>query len=285
MNMLLPSAEFRYRARQALRGNMPVAVMVMFLASLPSLIGSTLTTLFGTEWSAVITNYQLALLAGEVPDMTLLLNDFRSAMTPALMTAWGVSLVLSLFSPMLLLGLLNYLQNLLRGQAGTPSDVLSRKHCFLKAIGLELWMALKIVAWMLPGLALYMLGAGLAIWMNSLDVLSFSLIASIVVMTVLGVRASLHYVMSRYIMAERPEIGIRAAVRESVAIMRSRKLAYFMLFLSFIGWRLLVFLAAMVLISISPVIGLTGNMAMTLVLNLYISTSACAFYQEYSAQG
>lgn len=284
MNMLLPSAEFRYRARQALRGNMPVAVMVAFLASLPSLIGSTLTTLSDTAWTNTLIDYLAQLLAGTAPDTTAMLNDFRAAMTPALITAWGVSLALSLFAPMLRLGLLRYLQNLLRGQAGTPSDVLSCKQCFLKAIGLDLWVGLKTAVWMLPGLALYLMGAGLAVWMNSLSALYFFAVVSSVAMTALVVRASLHYVMSGYIMAERPETGIRAAVRESIAIMRNRKLAYFMLVLSFIGWNLLASLVGAVLTSVSPVIGLTANMATTLVLNLYISTAACAFYQEYSGE-
>lgn len=284
MNMLLPSAEFRFRARQALRGNMPVAVMVAFLASLPSLIGSTLTTLFGTELSNTLNSYQLMILEGTLPDIMVMLNDFCAAMTPALMTALAVSLVLALFSPMLNLGLLNYLQNLLRGQAGTPSDVLSRKQCFLKAIGLDIWIALKTAVWMLPGLALYLLGVWAAVRMQSLSMLSFSAIAGIVTMTVLMVRASLHYAMSSYIMAESPDIGIRAAVCESIVIMRSRKLACFMLMLSFFGWTLLISVIAAALTAISPVIGLTGSMAMNLVLQIYVSTSACAFYQEYSAQ-
>lgn len=54
-----------------------------------------------------------------------------------------------------------------------------------------------------------------------------------------GIIAVLRYSMASFILADKPEIGVIAAIRESKRITAGHKFDIFVLYLSFIGWNIL----------------------------------------------
>ncbi len=101
-----------------------------------------------------------------------------------------------------------YYIRLLRGENAGIDALFSRFEVFLKALGLRCFMALFILLWAL-------------------------------LLIVPGIVAAYRYRMAPYLMAEHPEMGIRAAVDESKRMTMGLKGRWFCLDFSFIGWALL----------------------------------------------
>ncbi len=276
-----PSAEFRRRARVALTGRMPVAVMLVFLASLPGLLTQVLVTIAEQPLQEQLYRiYATILNTGTIPDVEAIMGRVLDSVSTTLMLAWGMSVLAWLVTPFLTLGLLACLLRFLRGGECTWQDVLCRRGCFLRAIGVQIMVVLKIIVWMLPGYAVYGVLAILAFQLES-GLLLYLSTMGVVAAAVLGIRAALHYSLSDLVLADRPETRIMDCIRGSISILRLRKMQFFLLMLSFIGWELLISLVTSLCSAITPVLGTTVSLAASLVLNLYIYTTQCAFYEEY----
>ena len=279
----IPNADLRARARGALKPILPIALLVSLCAELPSLISQVAASL--TEQPLMDAAYQY--IAHPDMDPSVVISMFTSAITPVMAGAWGLALIAFLLTPFLNLGRLNFTLKLLRGEEVDVSDVLSRSSIFLKAIGQTLILIIKEILWGLPGVAVSLVGVAL-VFLNptaqSLNMMmGFYSIGTIVTM-VLMIRAALHYSMASLIMADNPETGIFASIRQSIDIMRNRKMLYLSLLVSFIGWILAQSIAETILTGISPIIGMTLGMAIDLLLSVYIQTSGAAFYEAYKAQ-
>lgn len=275
------SAEFRRRARQALTGRLPVAAMLVFLANLPSLLAQMLVMIAEQPLQQQLNLIYVTFAnTGTMPDASSITATLAAGITDQLLISWGVYALAWLVTPFLTMGLIASLLTMLRGGECTWKDVFCRKSCFLRAIGLTLLVALKIVLWALPGYAFYGIAAALAIYFESeflLYLSGFGLVAGVA----LSVRAALHYCLSTYVMADRPQLKIRACIQQSISIMRLRKMQLFLLLLSFIGWSLLSSLISTLFSGISPVLGTMASLMTSLALSLYVTTSECAFYDEY----
>ena len=191
------------------------------------------------------------------------------------------TLITWLFSPVLTLGFNHTLIKTLRNEEIAVSTVLSRLPLFFKAIGLNLMIFLRLVLWMLPGMALSMFGAVVTLLEPSIG--GLLMLAAMAVMFVLMIRAMYSYRLATYIMADVPETGINASIRRSKEVMKGRRMELFGLEFSFLGWRLLLSMGQSMLLGLfGGVLGMTLGMFASLFLQTYLSMAETAFYQEYA---
>lgn len=302
MRHSLPAFEFRRRARAAMKPVMPLLLIVALLAALPSLINDAVVMIADANPNTLMTDFtnrlmqvvekagltQNAVVGEVVIDQNQLALDilavqesyFANLQTfikeKGLLLA-GLSLMVAVASPVLTLGMINALFHALRKKEFTAAIAFSRARYVLKAVGLMLWVALKLFVWMLPGMAL-----AVASLFMSADVALLALIAGFVASIVMGIMASYSYAMAVYVMADDPTTKIRACVRRSCEVMHKRKMELFTLELSFIGWSLLLSLAQSMLLNFGTVIAMTLTMFASLFLNVYKNCAQAAFYQEYA---
>lgn len=303
MRPMIPAFEFRRRARVAMKNWMPILLVVMLIASLPSLISQTVTMITGADPTVLLNGLSDQVMqlaekygmnqAGSVMGEVVIDQAQLEADTQALIERYvqdvetftrekypiilGLSLMVMVTSPVLTLGMINAMLHALRKQEVTVSLALSRVRYFLKALGLELLMALKLFAWTLPGLALMIA----ACFLPEALMLGVMLIG-LVLMLVLTIIAAYRYAMVTCLLADDPTVGLRDCFRRSCAIMKQRKLELFGLEISFIGWWLLLSLVKSMLMIFGMVIGSTLGMFAALFLSVYTNCAQVAFYLEYS---
>lgn len=285
---MVTNYELRLKARKALQGNWQVALLVMFIASLPSLISQVVSALQGdTLMAALLT--QVSMGNTEIFSSP---EGLMSLVKDQVGTGYLLRNVLSvlawLVSSFLTLGMLNYLLRTLRAQDGFITTVFSRTSCFFKAIGLNLMIALKIILWALPGAVLMGVTLVLAMmWSGETSSVQAWLVlilmyASYAALIVPVVMAAFRYAMATTVMADHPDMGVMQAIGESKSIMAKRKFLLFTLELSFIGWALLLAVVDSALTYlIGAVLGSTVYMLLNLALQVYMQTSMCAFYEQY----
>jgi uncharacterized membrane protein len=181
----------------------------------------------------------------------------------------------------LTLGFNHTLIKTLRREEIAVSTVLARLPLFFRAIGLNLMIFLRLVLWMLPGMALSMFGAVVTLLEPSIG--GLLMLAAMAVMFVLMIRAMYSYRLATYIMADVPETGINASIRRSKEVMKGRRMELFGLEFSFLGWRLLLSMGQSMLLGLfGGVLGMTLGMFASLFLQTYLSMAENAFYQEYA---
>ena len=202
---MFTASEFRRIARDKLRGHWGRSVLVTFIVSLICGISSIYNLirdlghmdydlLFSGNYSDFLAGYTSVETAGSV---------FGTLMSLAL------SIAVILFSGALALGHCKYYIDLVaENRQDEVSVIFSRFDIFLKAMGLNLFMALFIWLWSL-------------------------------LFIVPGIIAAYRYRLAPYLMAENPNLGIREAVNMSKELMAGHKWRLFCLNLSFIGWGIL----------------------------------------------
>ena len=290
MRPMIPAYEFRRRAREAMKPVLSVLVLVTLIAMLPSLISQTITALTGADPSSALlslyTEENINALYGEDAAAALAASEELLAGMENYLAQKGPIFLLTtaltmLFGPVLTLGFDHTLLKTLRREEITVGTVLERLPLFLKAIGLNLMIALRILLWMLPGFALSMLGAVVMVFEQTIGVLV--MVAAMILMFVLMIRAMYRYRLATYVMADLPETGVNAAIRRSKEVMKGRKMELFSLELSFLGWRILLSVGQSLLLGmLGSVLGLALGMFASMFLQMYTYMAEAAFYQEYA---
>lgn len=290
MRHMIPAYEFRRRAREAMLRVPSILVLVTLIAMLPSLVSSTITMMTKSDPSAAMlelyTQERLTAMAGEDEAAALAaMEEINAAQATFLEQKWPfialTTAITLIFSPVLTLGLNHTLLKTLRREEIAVETVFARLPLFLKAIGLNLMTTLRILLWMLPGMALMLLGALLSAYGPALGLLT--MLAGMALMSVHIIQAMYRYRLATYVMADMPETGVSAAIRRSCEVMKGRKMELFSLELSFMGWRLLVSMAQMMFsMMLGSVIGMTLGLFVSFFLQMYIYMAEAAFYQEYA---
>ncbi len=290
MKKVIPSIVFRILARKAMKPMLSVLVLVMLIAMLPSLISQTVTVLTGSDLTAAIeplyTEERVTAMLGEdFAAMEAATQEIMDGLMAFFEAKWPymalTAAIVLLASPVLTLGLNHTLLKALRREDFTASAVLARLPLLLRAVGLNLMTGLRIFAWMLPGMGLYILGAVLLLFSQALGVAAVC--AGFVVMLVFSIRAMYSYRLAAWIMADEPDTGINAAINRSRDIMKGRRAELFSLDISFIGWRMLLSIAQTMLLALmGNVLGMTLGMFASLFLQLYICMAQAAYYQAYA---
>ena len=286
----LPAYEFRRRARAAMKPIMPLLLVVAMIASLPSLIGQTVTLLTGADPNAMLAEYytqerMTAITSGDAAAVQAASQEIMDGVTAFFQEKAPfmviTTLITWLLSPVLTLGFNHTLIKTLRREEVAVTTVFARLPLFFKAIGLNLMIFLRLVLWMLPGMALSMFGAVVTLLEPSIG--GLLMLAAMAVMFVLMIRAMYSYSLGTYIMADVPETGINASIRRSKEVMKGRRMELFGLEFSFLGWRLLLSTGQSMLLGLfGGVLGMTLGMFASLFLQTYLSMAETAFYQEYA---
>jgi uncharacterized membrane protein len=138
-------------------------------------------------------------------------------------------------------------------------------------------MALRVCAWMLPGMAAMTIGVFISGSIGSLMISAGSIAA-----LVLTIRALLHYCLAPVALAADPSRSPNACIRASWEVMRSRKMELFMLELSFCGWMLLLSLVSTMLGSFGA-LGTTLTMVVSLALSIYMQGAQVCFYEVHTS--
>lgn len=193
MKKITPAAILRARALEALKATWPTA-----------LAGSALINL---------ASYVLNQVLGVIP----VIGALFSILVMALLTVPMIGLIK---------GVLGYYR-------GKPLTLDSMKAMFphwQKVCMLYLWTMLCLVGWMLPGVAVMAVGgAMIVLGTDGTAIIAFGsllLIAGMIVMLVLIIRAALDYSMSNCILIDDPSTGARDALKKSKAMIRGYRWHY-----------------------------------------------------------
>ena len=283
--MFIPSGYYRKKALAALKGHWQPALLVALIVNLPTMLMQGFSMFTGNDLMDRLGAFIVSASRDGVLTQQTLLQEINTIVaSTAFWLIRGLEILAMLITPCLSLGMYKWLMDLLHGQEQPVNAVFSRMRLFLKAIGLQLLIILKVILWTLPGLAvmivvmLPVLRAGSTqAQLDAMSVIQGMSFLPMLLMIVPGVIAALRYALSEYIMAEKPESKIRFCVSHSKELMKDQKKNLFFLLVSFLLWYLLELLIASML---SGVLSLVFQMLAGLALTVYLSCSVCAFYQR-----
>ena len=281
--MFIPSGYYRRKALAALKGHWQPALLVALIVNLPTMLMQGFSMFTGNDLMDRLGAFIVsASRDGVLTQQTLLQEIDTIVASTAFWLIRGLEILAMLITPCLSLGMYKWLMDLLHGQEQPVNAVFSRMRLFLKAIGLQLLIILKVILWTLPGLAvmiivmLPVLRAGTTqAQLDAMAQVQGMSFLPMLLMIVPGVIAALRYALSEYIMAEKPESKIRFCVSHSKELMKDQKKNLFFLLTSFLLWYLLELLIASFL---SGVLSLVFQMFAGLVLSVYVTCSISVFY-------
>ena len=282
--MFYPSGLFRRKALAALKGHWQPALLVALIVNLPTMLMQGFSAFTGNDVLTRLQSVMVTAARDGVLSQSVLLKEIDAlTASTGFWTIRGLEILALLVTPCLTLGMYKWLMDLLRGQEQPVMSVFSRMRLFLKAIGLQLLVILKILLWMLPGIAVM---TAAVIWplmqagnaqaqLAALQQSQNFTFPILLLMAVPGVIAALRYALSEYILAEKPETKITACIRRSKELMNGQKKSLFFLAFSFLLWYLLEILVASML---SGVLSLIVQMLAGLAIDVWMAASVSAFY-------
>ena len=289
--MYYPSGFFKTKARDALKGHWQTALLIALIVNLPSLLAQGISVFTGNDPADRLQAVVIAASRDGMLTQSLLLQEIRAYVTSSgFWMMLGLNVVAWLITPCLALGMDKWLMDRLRN--APVADVIEGAFCrvrfFFKAIGLQLLVILKILLWMLPGIAVF-IGLTIALYQadtpaaveSAARTLNAMTLPVILVMAVPGAIAALRYAMAEFILADEPETKITECIRRSKEQMQDLKKMLFILLVSFLLWYLLQLLIASFLSGMgSGIVSLLFQMLSGLALSVYMSGSEAAFYLE-----
>ena len=261
-----PPAFYRYRARKALKGHWLTALQIALIVSLlPWLVRGIFNSTSGevVRSLAQIVNSD-AVMNGTVTTMDL--AKFLQDSGPRLSLFTGLELAAYLIIPCLTLGMDKWMMDRLRGEDGPVTTVFCRVRLFFKACGLQLLVALKILLWMVPGFCLTFLVTYLFA-QPGLSLLPFSMIIP-------AFLAYVRYSVAEFIMADNPEMKIRACISRSKKLVKGNMRFIVMNCLFFL---LLLFLPSL-LIGLPEILYYVLTLFLSLVITVYWTGTLAAVY-------
>ena len=288
MNMFF-SAAFKAKARAALSQHWQTALLIALVVNLPTLLMQGIAAF--THNDVIARLEELALRAyGNTAAMNALPDSVRAMLSePGIIVMTALTVLAWLITPVFEVGMNHWTLERLRGQELPVSAVFSRLRIFLKSIGLRLMVVLKVLLWMLPGIAALLLsmiplfradpGSTEAVY-SAANTSIHLVYISMIVMTVLGVMGYLFYAMADLILADEPEERVLSCLRRSKAMMKGRRSVLMSLLLSFLLWYLLVILISSFIEGIGgSVVALMLQMLGSLFISVYMLASEGAFYE------
>ncbi len=264
--MMMGTFLYKQKARQVLRGNWQTALVVTFfsgvfvtiaqvvqsvgLADVQSMMGSLSLALEGVAGSAGLTLRQRAEVADLYQRLFRAIEQVPTGMWAAMLVLNALALVIT---PALTLSCNRYFICLNDGSdVGVREGLLARLPMWRRALWLYVQMGVRIFLWSL-------------------------------LLFIPGLVAALRYSQAPYYLAEDPTLTARQAIEKSKETMKDKKMAYFLVMLSFVGWSLLVTMADALLIGLTgPVVAMVAGQFLSLALNTYINATCAAFYGAVS---
>lgn len=233
-----PRPELKHRGKAALSGHWKVAIAITVITLLLSGLmvyaqpDGVLSGGFNNPMSVEDLNQQMMQM---------------EPMDPAtLLTVQLIGLISSLLiNGVLALASIKWYLSVAQGLPDTRfSDFISNFSYGLKGVLAYLWQNLWLLLWsfvyMIPVMAVIALATFFGIASESAGMTGLLVLFAFVVYLVLIIRKGLSYSQQFYIIGDNPHIGVRRALRLSIAMTEGRLLDLFVLGLSFIGWYLLI---------------------------------------------
>ncbi len=273
--MMLKAKDFRYYARESLKGRWLKAGGVGLLAGL---LGAAIST--GTSSNSFSSGAETGSSVGGTEAFANL-GSVSEHLPVVMAVLMGVGLVVFIWAIVILviggattLGYAKYNLNLVDDRDPKLKDLFSQYDRLGTGFGMQFFRGLFIFLWSL-------------------------------LFVIPGIIASYSYYLTPFILCERPDMTAREAISESKELMKGNKWRLFCLEFSFIGWELLAsgVMGVVVLLIMTPMI-FTGNAALesmtipillillialivlmivlTLTLSPYITASIAVFYREIS---
>lgn len=292
--MYIPSAYWRMKAREALKGSWLTALLIALVVNLPSLLVEGIASVTGNDLMQRMADllYGSMTVSGSAAsvDAAALARGLQELRDSA--GVWifqGLRAAAWLLTPCLTLGMVHWmLQRLRKQEAGDVTAVFSRMGLFFKGIGLRLYVLWRVFVWMLPGIALNVL-AFLPLWLSdrnsTLSILSAANTtrglqsAAMIATAVLGAVGWFRYVLGDMVLADNPATGPVRAAKESKRLTERKLGSVFSLYLSFLLWIMVrMMVGSLAAGMMGPIIGLMVDMLAGLAITVYLNTSVCAFY-------
>ncbi|NLW78468.1 MAG: DUF975 family protein [Ruminococcaceae bacterium] len=275
---MMVASNFRFTARQALRGNWGISVLTLFVAGL---LGASVTNVVTYTYNSSTSRTTFTDLSRFASD--LFTGDFFYFMSYAAATVTAFAFVVMLYSlfrfifgAAINLGVNQFTMRLvLRLEPHRVGTLFFRFHIFGRALLTRFLTSLFIFLW---GLAFY-LPATILIGISSGAFYIYGT-GYYIVLLILGILLAIggsifliavqyRYAMAPYLLSQYPDMGALEAIRQSKAIMKGNKGRLFGLHFSFIGWYILcLFTFGVGYLWLSP----------------YVKTAEAAFYLEITGQ-
>lgn len=265
---MITNRELRQRARQIIKPNLQVLLLIALIVSLPSLLSNVVTMLSGNN---LLSMYQQNLDTSMTVEQLLAVTE--SYVSSSVWMAMFLSIAQVVLTPVLTLGFINALLTLLRGGTVGVATVFSRMRAFGRSLLLTLLLSLKLFLWTLPGMAIMIVGAllgengFLAAFIGS------------VVMLILVLMAVYRYALAIYFLADVPTTGPRVCIRQSKEVMKNRKWQLFSLELPYYAANYAIY--TLISLVIPGVIGTTLSLMAQLIFMVYIEGTQCAFFEHH----
>lgn len=175
-------------------------------------------------------------------DSMELFTEVLLHMVPALLLALPFFIAAFMFIGSLRCGQIKAQTDMARGGKPGVGTLFCRLKNIFGCFGLDMWVSLKTLLWMLPGYAMVIIAAVIVTLRALNGILSvpvalfalFLMLGGLALMLALGIPAGLRYTLAPIIFAENPAVGILRSVRESKSIMAGRKAQLFTLLLPYI---------------------------------------------------
>ena len=283
---MIYSALFRAKAREALRNHWQTALLIALIVNLPSLLVQGIAAFTNNDLIERLEKLALDAAVSEAA-FDAFPDAVRALLTePGILLMAGLGVLAWLVTPVLSLGMNHWILDRLRGAEEPVSTVFSRLRIFLKSIGLRLFISLKVLLWMLPGIAVSLLSVLPLLNADPGSVESavtgsvWLIWIGMILMLVLGVMAYLYYAAADFILADEPEERVTACARRSKALMKGRRGALLSLVFSFLLWYLLVLFVSSFAAGIAgSVFSLMLQMLGTLWISVYLLAAEGVFYE------
>lgn len=191
--------------------------------------------------------------------------------------------VMVLVASGLSMGLYAAMIDLCRGnETVTVGRVFSRMGKCLKAFGLSLWVGLKTFLWMLPGYLVMLVSAFAVLSFaepttgtiseSSAGTMALLMFGGMLLMFILGIPAAYRYMLSTYILADKPDTGVFACVNESKALMKGHKWQAFKLIIPIVLllYGLMIALLLVFALLISLVVDISAALSVILAILLLV---------------
>ncbi|MBQ7834108.1 MAG: DUF975 family protein [Lachnospiraceae bacterium] len=224
--------DFRYEAREALRGNWVIAVIV-------GIVG----TILGANTIMARNGFQLELeedtlnqiMAGSTEQMQAMILAYIGIMSTVTIVAGIAHLIIA--GP-ITLGYVGFNLKMLDGESVQFTDLFSGFSRFKEGLSMHFFRMLFILLWTLAGVGISFVLAFICIFISPVlgkGVMLIGILATEIFIVV----KRYDYALAPYIVYEFPEIGGREALKKSMQLMNGNRWRLFCLMFSFIGWALL----------------------------------------------
>ncbi|MBR2660609.1 MAG: DUF975 family protein [Clostridia bacterium] len=222
-------AFYRFIARRALKGHWLTALQIALIVSLLPMLVRGIFSYTSGGLNTDLNSIYNAMLSGTVDYQPV--EQFFQKYSSRLYLFAGLEVAAFLIIPCLSLGMNKWSMDRLRGLEGPVTTVFCRVRLFFRACGLEILVALKILLWTLPGIALNVLVYFVFVRLGSsfpemlsvstyLMVYVYLLLPSVVVPAFL---AYLRYALAEFVLADKPETKITDCIRRSKSLLQGNK--------------------------------------------------------------